>query len=519
KFLYRNRDEEIILMKLLEIFDKRFGCSAAGAYLFEKGSFLLKAKIHGENSPDANIVLKDVLDAEFIMKYQNENCRPVLMEDNSSLIFLGFEEKVCGLLIYNNVGNSSDMADLICLLAIHTAIALTENEHYNQTEVIEQMAADFASSLDMRIYFPRFIQNLNQIIYFDRLTITIPDPLHLNQLLVYGNNINYPLETTNLASEGNAPAWVISTGKHILEEDLRGSKMFSESVFSPEAGIRCALYVPLVSKGIVVGTLNIGTRIPHYYKKRHVHLLTEVADRIGPTVENALIYQSVNNNLEHALFQLDQHFYETLNAFAFLLERRDNVTKGHSLRVINYSVIIAKRLGIKGQQLEQLRLGALLHDIGKIGIPDAILLKTEKLTEEEWRIMETHPLLGAEMLSKINFLSSAVPVVLHHHERFDGGGYPSKLIGEQVPLLARIFSIADAFDAITSKRPYRDIQSVDNAISELKRCTGTQFCPTCMEAFLSIPKNELVEIYNECTNKIAFKNPFLVGQEFQKQTI
>ncbi len=517
KFLYRNQDREIILLELLNIFDKKFGCSAAGAYLYENGSFLLKAKIRGHNPSDIKIFLNDVLDSHIAMKYKDEYCRPILMENNSYFISLGCSEKVYGVIIYNSVDNLSHTADLISLLAIQTVIALKENEHYKQTKVIEQLVEDFASSLDVIIYFPRFIQHLKQIINFEGLNITIPDPLCRDKLLVYGNNVNDPLETTSSSYQGNAPAWVISTGKPMLEEDVKTTKMFLGNVFSPESGIRCILCVPLISKGKVIGSLNIGSRIPDYYKERHINLLTEVAAKIGPNVENALIYQSMNNNLEQALYQLDQNFYATLNAFTYLLDRRDNVTKGHSLRVIKYSVTIAERMGIEGAELEQLRLGALLHDIGKIGIPDSILFKTNKLTDEEWKVMKTHPALGAEMLSKIKFLSSAVPVVLHHHERFDGTGYPHQLTGEEIPLAARIFSIADAFDAITSKRPYKDIQSLDNALSELKKCTGTQFCPTCIDAFLSITKSDLVKLYKECKNKLTFKNPFLIGQEFEKQ--
>lgn len=519
KFLYRNRDKEIILMELLNLFDKKCGCSAAVAYSFEKGIFLLKAKICDPNSPDTDMVTNKVLDTDFIMKYQNQYCRPVLLENNTYLISLGCEDKFFGFIIYTSVDNSSNTKDLICLLAIHAVIALKENEHYNQTKLIEQMAADFSSCLDVLIHFPRFLQNLRQIICFDELNIAIKDPLHQDQLLVYGKNVNDPLETCSLAYAGNAPAWVVSTGKPILVEELQSSKMFFENVFSSETRIQCALCVPLVSKGHVIGALNIGSSKSHCYKERHISLLTEVANRIGPNVENALIHYSVNNNLEQALFQLDQNFYATLNAFTFLLDKRDNVTKGHSLRVIKYSVMIAQQLGIEGSELEQLRLGALLHDIGKIGIPDAVLFKTQQLSDEEWKIMKTHPVLGAEMLSKIKFLSPGVPVVLHHHERFDGNGYPDRLAGEEIPLPARIFSIADALDAITSKRPYKDIKSLDMAIEELMRCTGTQFCPTCMNAFLSIPKKELIEIFNECKNEIAYKNPFLIGQEFEKQAI
>lgn len=516
QFLCRNRGREVILMELLNILVKEFDCFNAKAYLFENGSFSLKAKIDDPNFSDSDSVLCDALEADFITKRPQKYCCPVLVINNCYLVFLGYGDELFGVITYY-IKNLSNRTDMISLLANQAVIALKESEVFEDRKVIEQVVAAF--SLDMQLYYPRFVQNLRQMVNFHRLSIAIPDPLNPKKLLVYGNNVNDPLKTVTLSYEGSAPAWVVSTGKPIIEEDLKVSRMFPEDELLFKAGMRCVLSVPLVSKGRVIGTINVGSKIPQYYKKKHINLLSEVAARIGPTVENALIYQSVNNSLRQALFQLEDNFYATLNAFTYLLDQRDNGTKGHSLRVIRYSVVIAEQFGIKGTELEQLRLGALLHDIGKIGIPDAILFKAGKLTDEEWQIMKTHPLVGAKMLSKINFLSLAVPVVMHHHERFDGGGYPANLRGEEIPLAARIFSIADAFDAITCARPYKGVQSEEQAIAELKRCTGTQFCPVCMEAFLSIPKSRMLEIYQECKNETAFINPNQLGQEFQNQAI
>lgn len=516
QFLCRNRGREVILMELLNILVKEFACFNAKAYLFENGSFSLKAKIDDPSLSDPDSVLYDALEAGLIGKRPPKHCCPVLVQNNCYIVILGFGDEIFGVITYG-VKDLSERTDMISLLANQAVIALKESEVFEDRKVIEQVVADF--SLDMQLNYTRFVQNLRQIVNFHRLSITIPDPLHPKKLLLYGNNVNDPLKTLTLPYEGSAPAWVVSTGKPIIEEDLKVSRMFPEDELLFKAGLRCVLSVPLVSKGRTIGTINVGSRIPQYYKKKHINLLSEVADRIGPTVENALIYQSVNNNLRQALFQLEDNFYATLNAFTYLLDKRDNGTKGHSLRVIRYSVVIAEQFGLKGTELEQLRLGALLHDIGKIGIPDAILFKPGKLTDEQWQIMKTHPLLGAKMLSKINFLSLAVPVVMHHHERFDGSGYPANLKGEEIPLAARIFSIADSFDAITSERPYKGVQSEVQAIAELRRCTGTQFCPVCMDAFLSIPQSKMLEIYQECKNEGAYTNPNLIGQEFQNLTI
>jgi putative nucleotidyltransferase with HDIG domain len=138
--------------------------------------------------------------------------------------------------------------------------------------------------------------------------------------------------------------------------------------------------------------------------------------------------------------------------------------------------------------------GALLHDIGKIGIPDAILRKPGPLTEEEWTIMRQHPRIGYEMLKQIDFLKQAVPIILHHHERFDGRGYPAGLAEDQIPLGARIFAVADTYDAITSDRPYRKGRSHATAVEEVRKGCGTQFDPLVVEALLSLPEEELARI-------------------------
>jgi ribonuclease P protein subunit RPR2 len=171
-------------------------------------------------------------------------------------------------------------------------------------------------------------------------------------------------------------------------------------------------------------------------------------------------------------------YRQTLESLARAVDRRDGITGGHCVRVAEYSRVLgAQILGARPQELQVLEYGALLHDIGKIAVPDAILTKNGPLTEDEQEIMRRHPCLGHEILAGIAFLTDALPIVLHHHERFDGKGYPSGLAGEQIPIGARIFSVVDAFDAMTADRHYRRALSLDEAMGELRRNSGTQFDP------------------------------------------
>ena len=170
------------------------------------------------------------------------------------------------------------------------------------------------------------------------------------------------------------------------------------------------------------------------------------------------------------------------------MDLRDNETAGHSQRVTRYSLKIANAMSCSEEELRQISLGAYLHDIGKIGIPDAILLKDGKLNPEETEIMRQHVRIGYDMVSQISFLSQAAQIVLTHQEFYDGRGYPQGLSGKQIPLGARIFSVADTLDAMTSDRPYRAALSFQTAREEIARCSGTQFDPDVVHAFLNIPE-------------------------------
>jgi len=205
--------------------------------------------------------------------------------------------------------------------------------------------------------------------------------------------------------------------------------------------------------------------------------------------------------LQQALRDLEANYATTLWALVAALDAREHEVSNHSQRVVRYTLAIAKRLGLPEQELPDIGRGALLHDIGKIGISDTILLKPGKLTDDEWLEMRRHPAIGNEILKAIPFLGVPAEIVLSHQERHDGKGYPRGLAAEAIPLGARIFAIADTFDAMTSDRPYRKRTTADAARAEIARCTGTQFDPRCAEAFLAIPATELDELARPTTEQ------------------
>ncbi|MBI1962953.1 MAG: response regulator [Candidatus Rokubacteria bacterium] len=199
-------------------------------------------------------------------------------------------------------------------------------------------------------------------------------------------------------------------------------------------------------------------------------------------------------DLASAYKELQETYRSTLEALGSALDTRDVGTEAHSRRVHGYALATAREHGVAERDQPDLAHGVLLHDIGKIGIPDAILLKPGPLTPEEWTIMRRHPEIGRALIEKIPFLRGAVPIVWSHHEKWDGTGYPRGLKGAEIPLGARIFMVVDAFDAMTFDRPYSKAKPVDVAKAEIRRCAGTHFDPVVVESFFRVPEALLEEI-------------------------
>jgi putative nucleotidyltransferase with HDIG domain len=215
------------------------------------------------------------------------------------------------------------------------------------------------------------------------------------------------------------------------------------------------------------------------------------------------IVEERTRQLMVATRRIELSYDDTLEALAAALDLRDNETAGHSRRVMVYSVEIAGAMGCDHEHVKTIARAALLHDIGKIGIPDSILLLPDPFTEKQRLVMETHVRIGYELLSRVAFLAGPAEIVLTHHERFYGTGYPQGLQSTEIPLGARIFAVADALDAITSDRPYRRAQSYGAAREEIARWSGRQFDPAVVSAFLSIGETVWQAIRQEKGNRVS----------------
>lgn len=262
---------------------------------------------------------------------------------------------------------------------------------------------------------------------------------------------------------------------------LTGENAVSSAVQAMSNGASDYMTKPFVCDELV-------RRLSKVLERRQLKLeVRNYQDRLESTI------QSQTKDLQQAKAQVKAAYAHTLEALVQALDAREKETQKHSKRVSQYTLTLARHYGVPEEQMLDIEHGSLLHDIGKIGVPDAILLKPGKLTGAEWEEIRQHPVIGHQILSGINFLHGATQLVLQHHERFDGTGYPLRLARDQILLGARIFAIADTFDAMTSDRPYRRALSYEVARQEIIRCCGSQFDPELVDCFLEIPKEAWLE--------------------------
>lgn len=275
------------------------------------------------------------------------------------------------------------------------------------------------------------------------------------------------------------------------------------------------LWIPIRYQRKAFGAILITKKHGEPFGEDVKELAMTIASEMAVALENIALFQ----NLRRALSNLQKSYKLTLETLVSSLDYREHETQFHSIRVARYATHLARKLGIKTEELKYVYWGGLLHDIGKIGVPDSILLKPGTLSDEEWEEMRKHPEIGYKIVKTVDFLGKARDVILYHHERWDGTGYPKGLKGEEIPIYARIFAFADTLDAITTDRPYRSAKSFKDALKEIERNKGSQFDPKITEVFLQIPIDEWIairrEVLLESTGKIklVYKPNFVINFE------
>ncbi|MFQ5925751.1 MAG: HD-GYP domain-containing protein, partial [Dehalococcoidia bacterium] len=309
-----------------------------------------------------------------------------------------------------------------------------------------------------------------------------------------GTGVTIPLK-------GSIAEWVVAHKRTNIETDFAQERQFPIDERHLSGGLRSAIRLPLLSKGEVIGTFNLTSRHPNAYGEREQEILEELAGQIAVAIENDRLYEEAKQRKEeletayHQLVEtaaalegrkeeLEDAYLKMARTLVLTLEARDPYTRGHSERVAQISRQLAFEMGLSQEAMRQIETAARLHDLGKIGIPDGILLKPSAITPSERVEIQLHPTRAVDLLRHLGFLDGTLPMVEHHHERYNGGGYPNSLHGEETPLGARILAVADAYDAMTSARPYRPAMTNEQAVAILKEGSGSQWDPDVVEAFL-----------------------------------
>ena len=269
---------------------------------------------------------------------------------------------------------------------------------------------------------------------------------------------------------------VVVSGELAAQADGRFSEIYKRE------GLLTYVGVPLIAKGQIKGVLEVYLRSVHNPEPEWIHLLETLAGQAAIAIDNAQLFAG----LQQSNIELAMAYEATIDGWSRAMDLRDKETEGHTQRVTDLTLKLARAMNISDEQLPHIRRGALLHDIGKMGVPDHILLKPDELTDEEWETMRKHPQLTYEMLSLIRYLQPALDIPYSHHEKWDGTGYPLGLKGEQIPIAARIFAVADVWDAITSDRPYRKGWPRKEALEYIKEQSGKYFDPRVVEQFLQL---------------------------------
>lgn len=347
----------------------------------------------------------------------------------------------------------------------------------NRLRILTELSALINSSLDTREIRKRAMEAATRLMDAETGSLLLVD--HEKEELFFevalGDQGNILKEIRLKIGQGIA-GWVAEHGEPLIIADAQNDPRFYKDADRKSNFLtRNMICVPVTSREKVIGVLQAINKKDGEFLPEDVDTFTALAHQVAIAIENARLYE-----------ELREAFYGTTLALAETLEKRDPYTSGHVKRVQDYSMAIGRRMGLSGHELENLRLSAILHDIGKIGVRDNVLLKPGRLDPDEVAAMNQHPAFAAEILQYVKYLQPLVPGVRGHHEKVDGSGYPDGLKGEEISLVARIIAVADSFDAMTTDRPYRKGLSRETAFAELRKCSGTQFDGVIVEAFITV---------------------------------
>jgi HD-GYP domain-containing protein (c-di-GMP phosphodiesterase class II) len=381
----------------------------------------------------------------------------------------------------SNPFNTQDLK-LAVAISHQAALTIQRARQIERLHGLRTLAMAFVKNLDQREIINTLLDLTVTQLYVDAAAVLLFDQQNQTLEYVTGKGISTEGYKNIRLQLGEGLAGRVASERQMVKvPDLSEGQEESLDPWFEEEGFVSYHAAPLIAKGRVKGVLEIFHRKPRITDPAWLEFLETLAGQAAIAIDNAELYRS----LERTNRELELAYDTTLAGWAYALDLRDKETEYHTRRVTEMTVRLASALEVSESELEHVRRGAMLHDIGKMGIPDGILLKPGELIEEEWAIMRKHPQYAYEMLSSIEYLRPALEIPSCHHERWDGEGYPYGLKGAQIPLAARIFAVVDVWDALRSDRPYRDAWSAEKTKEYILAQAGTHFDPQIVDFFLS----------------------------------
>jgi putative nucleotidyltransferase with HDIG domain len=373
-------------------------------------------------------------------------------------------------------------------ITAHKLSELKTQKQLARINALRKIDLAVLSSFDLKLTLTVSIDQIMEQLGVDAADVMLLDPSSTTLTFAAGRGFRQPgIERARLRLGEGYASRVALEQRVIHIPDLTVEKRFIRQSYVRGEDFISYVGAPLEAKGRIRGVLEIYSRSPLKIDQEWMDFLEVLAGQIAIAVDNATLFK----DLQRSNSELMLAYEATLEGWSAALDLRDHETEGHTQRVTEMTMELAEAMGIRPEDLVNIRRGALLHDIGKMGVPDNILLKPDKLNEEEWQHMRMHAVYAYNLLSNITYLADALDIPYCHHEKWNGTGYPRGLKGEEIPLAARIFAVADVYDALTSDRPYRKGWPPERALDYIREQSGTGFDPRVVETFLTMSHDRL----------------------------
>jgi putative nucleotidyltransferase with HDIG domain len=501
-----------LLHEMLELIALICGANAGTLYLLDQETDELEFKVVLGRAEDQSLVGQRISSSSGIAGITIRQAQPFVVKDlQSDPRWLGFGKdipielknaisipllvrgKAIGVVQVFNYSHTP--LQLVQLLGnrmaseIEKAILLqASNQREHRLETLVKIIKEMSTTLDRDQLLNSIITAARELLNAEGSSLFLIDEESGDLILSIASNLHQiSLPHIRVPAGQGIIGHVIECGEPVLVSDVGADQRhFSGVDQSSGLETQSILAVPLrtptvvlgsergVTESKIIGGIEAINKLDGRFNERDIELLNTIADQAATVLLLSRLYEDAN-----------ELFLDTISAITAAIDAKDPYPRGHSQRVSDFSTIMAKELGLPTKTVHHIRVGGLLHDVGKIGIPDTILTKPDRLTAEEFEKMKTHPTIGANIMKEVRMLQSELPVLAEHHERMDGKGYPNGLIDEQISLAGRIVAVADVFDALTSDRPYREALSAEEALEILNSNRGTHLDSQCVDAFIN----------------------------------